>query len=103
MSKRGIEIGVLCVVDIKQNTSYSIESVQTPASTKGTAQDQTQTDHYIQVIKERVAVIKSHSSILVVDGLFSKKKFVDAMAALDIEMVSKMRCDASLSYKYNGP
>jgi len=103
MSKRGIEIGVLCVVDVKQNTAYSLESVQTPASIKGASQDQTQTDHYIQVIKERVAVIKSHSSILVVDGWFSKKKFVDAMIAMDLEMVSKMRIDANLSYKYNGP
>ena len=50
-----------------------------------------------------MAVIKSHSSILVVDAWFTKKKFVDAMAAMDLEMVSKMRCDVNLSYKYNGP
>ena len=39
----------------------------------------------------------------VVDGSFSKKKFVDGVCELDLHVVGKLRCDANMRYLYTGP
>ena len=38
----------------------------------------------------------------VVDGFYSKKKFVDGVVALKLHLIGKLRRDADLRYLYNG-
>jgi hypothetical protein len=40
---------------------------------------------------------------LVVDGYYSKKKFIDGAVDLDLEVIGKLRMDANLRYLYSGP
>ena len=40
---------------------------------------------------------------LTVDGYFSKKKFIDGICALDLQVIGKLRRDAHLRHLYSGP
>jgi len=73
-----MEIGNLAIIDIKQNTAYHYESVTTPSSHKAHIEDdRTVVDHYADLIVERASRLAELSTILVVDGYFAKRKFVD--------------------------
>ncbi len=102
MIKRGMELGCLAIIDVKQNTAYHLEAIQTPPVNK----DDTETGlikHYCKIFTDRIDILKSHSQILVVDGWFNKQKFVSAMMALGLEVICRLRPDANLKYLYNGP
>ena len=50
---QGIEIGGLGVVDIKQNTAFNLESIQTPSPSVLKTEGRTLVDHYASVIIDR--------------------------------------------------
>lgn len=100
----GIEIGGLAVVDMRRNTAFNLEAVQTPSPGELTAGKKTLVDHYAQTIIERGDKLHQLSPYLAVDGYFSKKSFVDpVMESTDLQLISKLRSDANLKYLYNGP
>lgn len=101
MMKRGLELGCLAVIDVKQNTAYHLEAVQTPPVRKQEAETGL-VAHYCKILTQKIDTLKKHSKILVVDGWFNKKKFVDAMTYLGLEMICRLRPDANLMYIYNG-
>jgi hypothetical protein len=102
--KHGLELGGIAVVDIKQNTSYHVEAIQSPAAKKNKLDaDRTLVDHYAEVIIERSEKLELMSSTFVADGYFAKKKFVDAMCEkTNLELISRLRDDANLNYIYTG-
>jgi len=100
----GIEIGGLAVVDIKPNTAFNLEAIQTPRPLDLTVQGKTLVDHYAQTIIERGNQLGQLSPYLAVDGYFSKKSFIDPiMKSTPLQIISKLRSDANLRYLYNGP
>ena len=48
-----IEIGGLGIVDLKHNTAFNLEAVQTPSAIELKKQGKTLVDHYAGVIIER--------------------------------------------------
>jgi hypothetical protein len=102
MTKRGMELGCLAVIDVKQNTAYHLEAIQTPPVKKDDAETGL-IKHYCKIFSDRIDMLKSHSHILVVDGWFNKQKFVSAMMKLGLEVICRLRPDANLKYLYNGP
>ena len=101
---QGIEIGGLGVVDIKHNTAFSLESIQTPSPTVLKAENKTLVDHYASVIIQRKDELSELAAYLAVDGYFSKKSFVDQiLEETDLDLNSKLRKDANLKYLYKGP
>ena len=104
--KKGLEIGSLAVLDVNQNTAYHLESVTTPSDvSKRTENGQgiTLVDHYAQTILERKGELLKLSSIMVVDGYFAKRKFVDAIVEQgQMEVICRLRDDANLNYIYRG-
>ena len=102
MVKRGLELGCLAIIDVKQNTAYHLEAVQTPPVKK----DDTESGlikHYCKIFSDRINILKKHSTILVVYGWFNKQKFVSAMLDMGLEVICRLRHDANLRYLYNGP
>lgn len=100
----GIEIGGLAIVDMKQNTAFNLEAIQTPGAVDLTAGKKTLVGHYAQTIIERGDQLRQLSPYLAVDGYFSKKSFVDpVMESTDLQLICKLRSDANLRYLYNGP
>jgi len=102
MVKRGMELGCLAIIDVKQNTAYHFEAVQTTPVKKNEAETGL-VAQYCKVFAERISALKQLSNILVVDGWFNKQKFVDAMNHMGLEVICRLRPDANLRYIYSGP
>ena len=97
-AKRGLEISGIAAVDIDNHTAFHLQAVQTP----------TQMDndnlliHYAKVISDRKDELRKISEYVVADAYFSKKSFVDSMLENEFHIVSRLRNDANLRYKYTG-
>jgi DDE superfamily endonuclease len=102
-AEKGLEIATLAWVDVTQNSAYALSVEQTPAAPDSTA-EQTRIDAYLAHI---TSVVTTHPlqplTYLVVDGYFSKQKFVDGICALKMHLVGKLRRDANLRHLYHGP
>lgn len=100
---RGIEIGGFAVVDVDNNTAFSLEAVQTPSTTELKSEEKTLVKHYASLVIERKETLLSFSRYLVVDGYFAKREFIKPITEqTGLEIISKMRSDANLYYIYNG-
>jgi len=100
----GIEIGGLGIVDLRHNTAFSLEAIQTPNSKELKALGLSLVDYYAQLIIDRSKAIRKISKYLAVDGYFAKVKFIDHLkASTDLEVICKLRQDANLKYLYKGP
>ena len=96
-AKWGLEIGGIAAIDIANHTAFHLEAVQTLNSN-----DQTLTEWYIDLLTERSGTLTSISSYFVADAWFSKKPFVDAITAMGMHFVCRLRDDADLLYLYTG-
>jgi len=103
--KRGLEIGSIASIDIKQQTAYHLEAVQSPSAYRDRIDtEKTLVDHYGDILVARSEKLKDISPILVCDAYFTKRKFVDKIVEeAGMEMIGRLRDDANLRYLYNGP
>ncbi len=62
----------------------------------------TRIDHYLAHLQATRPFVPKTVKYWVVDGFYSKQKFVDGVVALEFELVSKLRADANLRYLYEG-
>lgn len=102
--KRGLEIGGIGAIDVKQNTGYHLEAIQTPSAKRQTIdQDYTLVDHYTDLIISKSSVLEELSKILVADGYFAKYKFIHGVSEhTGFSIISRLRDDANLKYLYQG-
>ena len=101
---QGIEIGGLGLVDIRHNTAFNLECVQTPCPSDLKTSGKTLVDHYADVIIERKDQLSQIVTYLVVEGYFSKQSYVDQiLEKTDLHLISKLRKDVNLKYLYKGP
>lgn len=102
-AEKGLEIATLAWLDVTQNSAYALSVLQTPTAQSSDA-EQTRIDTYLSHIAGVVTTQQLQPlKYLVVDGYFSKQKFVDGICALDMHLVGKLRRDANLRYLYTGP
>lgn len=76
-----------------------------PTSTEApelVAPEPTRIDHYLEHLKQTRRYLPSGLKYLTLDGFYSKKKFVDGVVALDLQMIGKLRSDADMRYLYTG-
>jgi len=112
---KGLELSNLAVIDVTDNTGYTLSSWQTPpqeeieqlVAARSTAgkQDNEQisrVDFYAEHLRRDAAHLPHEVAYLAVDGYYPKLKFVKAVRALDLHVVSKLRHDANLRYLYQG-
>jgi len=101
--KRGIEMGCLAVVDIKNRTAFSLEARQTPVLDKGINRDETLIDHYLGFVLEHSQTMRELGiQYHVADGYFAKEKYVKAITDSGMDMIGKLRQDANLRYPFKG-
>jgi Transposase DDE domain len=112
---KGLELSNLAVIDVTDNTGYSLSSWQTPPqeeieplvarSTTGNQTDEqiSRVDFYAEHLRRDAVHLPAEVAYLAVDGYYPKLKFVKAVRALDLHVVSKLRHDANLRYLYQGP
>ena len=97
-AKWGLEIGGIGVIDIDNHTGFHLEAVQTPNDLG----PHSLVDHYAQVIIQRKDTLLPVSPYVVADGYFSKDTFVRPLCENGFDVVSRLRDDADLRYKYQG-
>lgn len=59
-------------------------------------------DHYLKQLKDTRRYLPAAVKYWAVDGFYSKKKFVDGVVELDLQVISKLRNDADMRYLYTG-
>jgi hypothetical protein len=77
----------------QSKTDLPVESVKS---------EPTRIDHYLEHLKATRPYFPAGLKYLSVDGFYSKKKFVDGVMALDLQVIGKLRSDANLRYLYSG-
>lgn len=110
-ASKGLEISNLAVIDITDNTGYTLSAWQTPPQeeieslvVEQEADDEiSRVDFYAHHLRRDAAYLPEEVDYLVADGYYSKTKFVEAVRAVDLHMVGKLRHDANLRYLYDGP
>jgi len=115
---KGLEVSNLAVIDVTDNTGYSLSSWQTPpqqeievlvagqrsAQSNGQQEQEiTRVDFYAQHLRRDAVYLPQDVKYLAVDGYYTKIKFVNAVAEVGLDMVGKLRHDANLRYLYDGP
>jgi hypothetical protein len=102
--KRGMEIGNFAVIDVQQNTAYHLLAVSSPSAKHNQIEDgKSLVDHYADTVVDVHLKLEQVSTILVCDGYFAKKKYVDAVVEhTELELISRLRDDANLQYLYKG-
>jgi hypothetical protein len=66
------------------------------------ALEMTRVDHYLQHLQHTRPYFAPTLKYLVVDGFYSKRKFVDGVRVLGLHQIGKLRNDANLRYLYHG-
>lgn len=62
----------------------------------------TRMDVYLKQLQETSPYLPTQLKYWVVDGFYSKRKFVDGVVALNLQVISKLRSDADMRYLYSG-
>ena len=102
--ERGLEISTLAVVDVTQKGAYVAAVAQTPATPalKKEPADTTRLDHAIQQLQTARPHLPEVVRTLAVDGWYAKRKYVDAAVAEGLGVVTKLRCDANMRFRFTG-
>jgi hypothetical protein len=116
---KGLEVSNLAVIDVTDNTGYSLSSWQTPpqeeierlvaerksAEKEGNEDEDeiTRVDFYAEHLRQVAPYLPEDVDYLAVDGYYTKLKFVNAVREVDLHIVGKFRHDANLRYLYDGP
>lgn len=101
-TKKGLELGCLAAVDVKNQTAFHLEGIQTPAANERKKKKITLIDHYRDFILSNAESLKEISKYLAVDGYFMKKDFILPLVENGFTVITKMRADANLNYIYDG-
>ncbi len=97
-SKKGLEIGGFGAIDILNNTCMHLCAYQTI----GQKEHKSLLAYYSNLVIEKGEQLLKTSNKLVVDAYFSKRPFVDSAISVNFEVISRLRDDAVLQYRYLG-
>jgi len=98
-AEKGLEISTLAVVNVTEKTAYTLSTRQTPATSNN---DESRVDSYLDHVKQDRHALPPQIRYWVADGYYSKKKYIDGVAALDLHQIGKLRHDANLRWLYLG-
>jgi hypothetical protein len=99
--EQGLELSVVGVVEVETEAAYAISAQQT-LSTVAFPIEVTRMDQYLYHLQTVRPLLPQAVRYLAVDGAYAKKNFVDGAMQLDLQVISKLRCDANLRYLYTG-
>lgn len=100
--KKGLELGCLAAIDVKNATGFHLEALLTPGVDQRKKTKTNLVAHYRNFVLARIEKLKTISKYLVVDGYFMKKEFILPFLDHQMQVITKMRSDANLQYIYKG-
>lgn len=114
--ERGVEASSIAVVDVTAPTAFTLSVRQTPsrpaAAKKATrlkrkrtsSPTDTRMDFYLEHFRSGVPYVpEAVTKLLLVDGAFARRKFVDGVRQQNFHLITKLRADANLRFLYAGP
>lgn len=101
-AKCGLDMCGFAVVDIKNNTAFHLNAWQTPPSDELTEKGLNLLTHYASLVSKNAKTFKSFSKYMLADAYFAKSPFVSAVLSADMHLISRLRNDSVLKYKYTG-
>ena len=96
----GLEVSLVAVVDVKTQMGYALLAQQT--FTQKEFPSLTRMDYYLLHLETVRPYLPSSVRYLTVDGYYAKESFVTGATALELHVMSKLRCDANLRYVFEG-
>ena len=104
-AERGLEINALAVVDLTQKGAYIAAVAQTPATAVLKKDDATKTrlDFSIEQVQTTRPHLPAEIRYLAADGAYANKKYADAVVGVGLQLVTKLRNDANLRFRFTGP
>ena len=123
-NEKGLELSVMAVVDVDRRTAYTLSAMQTPPSKTPKFSrrlrkaeyrelekcylfrphsEMTRTNFYLGQLRTARGMLPEDIRYLVVDGYYSKEKFVTGAVNENLHIVGRLRCDANLRHLYKGP
>lgn len=103
--ERGLEISAVAVVDLTQKGAYVAAVEQTPATpaVKKEKDALTRIDHAVTQVQTVRPHLPADIVFLAADGAYAKKKYVDGVIDAGLQLVTKLRNDANMRFRYTGP
>ena len=102
--ERGLEVGVLAVIDAQTRTAIALQATQTPTQHDLKAQGKNQLQHYLSQLEGKQQHLKQlRVRYVTADAYFAKKTMADAVLEMEFHFITRLRRDANLRYLYNGP
>ena len=106
-AERGLELSVVAIVDIEQNTGYALSAQQTEANLSETAKGKSskgnRIDFYLGHLADCTRYFPDGVRYVAADGFYSKYKWVNGVVSLGYHSIGKLRSDANLKFLYDGP
>jgi hypothetical protein len=99
-AEKGLEISVLAIVDVDAKQGYTLSVQQTPPASPMT--ETTRIDNYLEHLQATYPYLPKSARYVVCDGFYGKIKWVNGVTTLQLDVISKLRCDADLRYVYTG-
>jgi hypothetical protein len=104
-AERGLEIHACAVVDLTQKGAYVAAVAQTPAmpELKKDDAEKTRLDFALQQVQTVQPHLAADIQHLAADGAFANKKYADGVVAAGLQLVTKLRTDANMRFRFTGP
>ena len=106
-AESGLELSVVAIVDIEQNTGYALSAQQTEADLSETSKRKStkgnRIDFYLGHLADCVSYFPDGIRYVAADGFYSKYKWVNGVVSLGYHSIGKLRTDANLKFLYDGP
>lgn len=102
--ERGLEISTVAVVDLTQKGAYVAAVEQTPATAemKKDGAENTRIDLALAQVKATQPHVRAQVRYVGADGYYAKKKYADGIVDLGLELITKLRNDANMRFRYTG-
>lgn len=113
-SEKGLEISVISVIDMDTQQAYTLSVKQTPAIDRTLIQakgkpsvlSEPLVSERVKAYLSQIVTARSHLPAIVkylaADSFYSKKSIIDGVIDQKLHLVSKLRIDANLQYRYAG-
>lgn len=104
-AERGLEIHACAVVDLTQKGAYVAAVAQTPATPELKKEDaeKTRLDFAVQQVQTVRPHLAADIEYVAADGAFANKKYADGVVKAGLHLVTKLRNDANMRFRFTGP
>lgn len=100
--ERGLEVSVLALIETQSRQRFTLDATQTPPGLADEDTAYSRIDFYMEQFADCASALPQ-VKYFVADGYYAKEKVFKALTEAGRELVTRLRSDANLRYRYDGP